>query len=94
MPEPPKPTDAASTGRPAVVRRRVRRTPNFGAFIITGAVVGLIVGMLLAAGGPNQADYAGRTSVALLGGVGAALGALAGAIAGLLLEWLLNRGRD
>ncbi len=73
-----------------MTRRRVR-TPNFGAFIITGAVIGLIAGVILGGSGPNQADYAGRTSVALLGGVGAALGALTGAIAGLLLEWLLNR---
>lgn len=76
---------------PRVVRRRVRRAPDFRRFIITGAIVGFIVGAIIASGGPDIQGYSDRTGVALIGGVLAALGALAGAVVALILERLLNR---
>ena len=76
---------------PRVVRRRVRRTPNFLRFIITGAIIGFTVGALIAGAGPDMQGYSTRTGVVLIGGILAAFGALAGAIVALLLERLLNR---
>jgi hypothetical protein len=76
---------------PRVVRRRVRRAPDFRRFMITGALVGLVVGVIIANTGPDAQGYSARTGAALIGGVLAALGALAGAIVALLLERLLNR---
>jgi hypothetical protein len=76
---------------PRVVRRRVRRAPDFRRFTITGAIVGLIVGVIIANGGPNIQGYSDRTGIALIGGVLAAFGALAGAVIALILERLLNR---
>lgn len=76
---------------PRVVRRRVRRAPDFRRFMITGAIVGLIVGVIIANSGPDSQGYSSRTGAALIGGVLAAFGALAGAIVALILERLLNR---
>lgn len=59
--------------------------------MITGAIIGLIVGVVIASGGPDIQGYSTRTGVALIGGVLAAFGALAGAIVALILERLLNR---
>lgn len=74
-----------------LVRRRVHRQPNFVGFIATGAVVGLVIGVIVANGGPDIQGYSTRTGVALIGGVLAAIGALAGVIVALILERLLNR---
>lgn len=90
-----EPTGPAGQGgerrQPRVVRRRVRRAPDFRRFIITGAIVGLIVGVIIANTGPDAQGYSARTGAALIGGVLAALGALVGAIVALVLERLLNR---
>jgi hypothetical protein len=59
--------------------------------MITGAVIGFVVGAIVASTGPNATGYSQRTGVALIGGVLAALGALVAAIIALVLERLLNR---
>ncbi|RNI25244.1 hypothetical protein [Flexivirga caeni] len=74
-----------------VVRIPVRRTPNFLRFIITGAVIGFIVGAIIASSGADADGYSARTGVALIGGILAAVGALLAAIVALLLERILNR---
>lgn len=80
------------TSTPGVpTRRRVRRTANFGRFILTGGVLGLIVGIILASAGPSVPDYSERTGIALISVLTTAFGALLGAIVGLVLERLLNR---
>lgn len=60
-------------------------------FIVTGAIIGFIVGALIATGGPDTQGYSDRTGVVLIGGIVAAFGALGGAVVALLLERLLNR---
>ncbi|WP_446665052.1 hypothetical protein [Flexivirga sp. B27] len=73
---------------PRLVRRR---TPNFVRFIVTGAVVGFIVGLIIASTGPDTQGYSDRTGMVLIGGILAAFGALAGAIVALVLERVVNR---
>ncbi len=68
-----------------------RRTPNFVRFIVTGAVVGFIVGLIIASTGPDTQGYSDRTGMVLIGGILAAFGALAGAIVALVLERVVNR---
>lgn len=84
-------TEQGNPERQRVVRRPVRRTPNFLRFIITGAVIGFIVGAVIATTGPDSAGYSQHTGVALIGGLLAAVGGLAAAAVALLLERLLNR---
>lgn len=87
--KPAEPADGPRKG--PVVRHPVRRTPNFLRFIITGAVIGFIVGAVIATSGASAEGYSQRTGIALIGGVLAAIGALVAAIVALLLERLLNR---
>ena len=71
--------------------RRVRRTPNFAQFMITGGVISFVIGAIVAARGDSAPGYSSYTSVALIGGVFAALGVLFGAIVALALEYLFDR---
>ena len=84
-------TSPGQQRKPRAVRRRVRRAPDFRRFIITGALVGFVVGVIIANSGPDVQGYSSRTGAALIGGVLAAFGALAGAVVALILERLLNR---
>ena len=75
----------------------VPRTPNFKRFLVTGALVGLVIGVLIGLrepGGPSYTiakSYDVGTAVLFLGALGVFLGAgLAGIIA-LLLD---RTGRD
>lgn len=86
---PTEPQTPGGTGR--LVRHPVRRTPNFLRFAITGAVIGFVVGALVATNSYDAPGYSQRTGIALIGGILAAIGALVGVAAGLVLEKLLNR---
>lgn len=63
---------------------RTRRSPRYAAFLVTGAVVGLVVALVLAFGPGSTVDDPRRLLAylcALLAGIGALLG---GAVAVLL----------
>ena len=66
--------------------RKFRRRPNFPAFLITGGLVGLIVGFFLSVSGQPDARYAASAALGFLGLIFAALGALAGGILAVLLD--------
>ena len=66
--------------------RKVRRRPNFAAFLITGGLVGLIVGFLLSAFGQPDARYDASAALGFLGLICAALGVLAGGVIAVLLD--------
>ncbi|MBB2894188.1 hypothetical protein [Flexivirga oryzae] len=83
--------DEQDDARERVVRYPVRRTPNFLRFIITGAVLGFIVGAIIATSGADADGYSAQTGIVLIGAILAAGGALLAAIVALLLERLLNR---
>lgn len=58
------------------MRRRIRRAPNFAQFIITGALIGVIAGLVTGAQGESGA-YSDATAMGmfavLFGGIGALL---------------------
>jgi hypothetical protein len=66
--------------------RKVRRKPNFTAFLITGALVGLLIGLLLSVSGPGDARYDASAVLGFLGLICAALGVLVGGIIAVLLD--------
>jgi uncharacterized membrane protein YgaE (UPF0421/DUF939 family) len=68
------------------VSNRPPRRPKFGAFLITGAVIGLIVAIVVNQMGPDPAGYSGRTVFGFLGLAFAGLGALLAGIVAVLLD--------
>ena len=62
------------------------RTPNFPAFLITGALIGLLTGLLLGVFGRDDPRYDASAAVGFLGLVCAALGVLVGGIVAVLLD--------
>ena len=71
--------------------RKVRRAPNpryprFRAFLVTGGLVGLLLGVFLGAFGPDDTRYGTSAAVGFLGLLCAALGVLAGGLVAVLLD--------
>ena len=59
--------------------RKVGRTPRFPAFLLSGALVGLVIGLFLSVSGPGDARYDASAVLGFLGLIGAGLGVLVGA---------------
>jgi hypothetical protein len=65
---------------------QVRRPPRFSAFLLTGALAGLLLGLVLSAIGPVDARYDPSAAAGFLGLIFAGLGTLAGGLIAVLLE--------
>lgn len=69
-----------------------RRIPNFKRFLITGGIVGLVVGVVLTVVSDEAPGYDARTEVLYLAALGAFVGVgLFGLIAVLIDAWLRRR---
>ena len=66
-----------------------RRSPNFTRFIGTGALLGFVVGAVLALLGDPAPGYSDVTAAGYIGAFGAAIGAM---LAGVLAVLLDRRG--
>ena len=66
--------------------RRVRRRPNFAAFLISGALIGLLIGFLVSVFGPAAVGYDASAILGFLGLIFAGLGALLAGIIAVLLD--------
>jgi len=66
--------------------RNARRAPDFTAFLITGGLVGLLIGVFLGLFGPEDARYGTSAAVGFFGVFCAALGALLGGVVAVLLD--------
>ncbi len=62
------------------------RTPNFRRFIVTGALVGFVVGVFVAVGGGDTPDYSGGAQLGFFGLLFAALGAFLAALLAVLAD--------
>lgn len=65
---------------------KVRRSPRFTAFLITGVIVGFLIGVLASVIGNPDSRYDAWAAFGLLGLIGAGLGALVGGIIAVLLD--------
>jgi hypothetical protein len=65
---------------------KIRRAPNIPAFLLTGGVVGLVLGILLAVMGHNDSRYDAPAALAFFGLIGAAFGVLIGGVVAVLLD--------
>ena len=65
---------------------KVRRTPRFTTFLLTGGILGLLVGLFLSVLGPGDPSYEGSAALGILGLLGAGLGVLAGGLVAVLLD--------
>jgi hypothetical protein len=63
-----------------------RRAPKFRAFLLTGAVIGFVIGLLLSLSGAPVPNYGAVQVVGFLGLGCAAVGALLGGIIAVLLD--------
>ena len=63
-----------------------RRSPNFKRFIITGALLGFLVGFIAAVFGDPAPSYMAGSQLGYLGVMGAALGALVAGLVGVLVD--------
>ncbi|MCK0110603.1 hypothetical protein MWU75_00390 [Ornithinimicrobium sp. F0845] len=72
-------------------RRPVYRRPRLVPFLVTGALVGLVVGVLLAVTGPDAPNASPAQEVIAIGLPGALLGGLLGGIVYLLAERFSGR---
>ena len=66
--------------------RAGRRQPRFAAFLISGAVLGLLTGFVLSVVGPVDSRYDAASALGFLGLIFAGLGALAGGVVAVLLD--------
>jgi hypothetical protein len=66
--------------------RKIGRRPNFAAFLISGALIGLLIGFLLSVRGPAAVGYDASSTLGFLGLIFAGLGALVAGIIAVLLD--------
>ncbi|TWP38956.1 hypothetical protein [Leekyejoonella antrihumi] len=91
MPDERRPKETARDT--LVPRRRVRRAPNLVAFLLTGGVIGVIVGAVIAAVGADSAtsNYSHSTSIGFFAVIFGALGVLVAAVVALIIEKVMTR---
>lgn len=63
-----------------------RRTPNFKRFLVTGAVLGFVFGLVVASAGAPTPNYDASSAVGYLGVMGAGLGMLLAGFVAVLLD--------
>jgi uncharacterized membrane protein len=90
QPSPTTPPNLPSNVQPGTRPERPR-IPNFKRFLITGAVLGFIVGAALSILGDEVQGYTTTTGALYIGALGAFLGTGVAGVIGILLD---RSGRD
>jgi len=66
--------------------RKVRRTPNFSAFLLTGGAIGLLAGFALSIFGGGDTRYDDVSTLGFLGLVCGGAGVLLGGLVAVLID--------
>jgi hypothetical protein len=65
---------------------RMRRAPRYRSFCLTGVILGVVIGLVLALSHPANGDYSARTIAAYFAVICGLIGGFAGLATALLLE--------
>ncbi|MDF8265638.1 hypothetical protein [Luteipulveratus flavus] len=79
------PDDVPPGSEPRPQLRRVRRTPNFARIMITGGVIGVLLGLWVGSRGEGG-TYSGATAMGFLAVVFGGLGVLLAGVIAILLD--------
>lgn len=71
---------------------RVRRSVKFRNFLLTGALLGFLLGAVVSARGPVSPRAGEASAMAFLGMVGALIGTLVAGVVAVLIDRRLDRG--
>ena len=79
-PEPPEPAEGT------VRYGRRRRAPRYGSFLVTGAVLGLVLGVILSFSRPSTGQFSQNSVVGYVAAILGLIGGLVGAAVAVLLD--------
>jgi len=68
------------------MKPKFAKKPKFAAFLVTGALAGLLIGGFLSLVGPVDARYDASAALGFLGLIGAGLGMLAGGLIAVFID--------
>lgn len=82
---PPEPT-GETPPEPTVRYGRARRAPRYGSFVVTGALVGVVLGLVLSLARPATGQFSQNSVIGYVAATLGLLGALFGAGVAVLLD--------
>jgi hypothetical protein len=84
---PPVVREPTAGGEPRPVPVRIRRAPKYRSFVLAGAVIGVLAGVITTAvTGNADARFSPTTVMGYLGAIGLLIGGLLGAAVAVLVE--------
>jgi hypothetical protein len=86
--------DDAPAEREGVQYGRVRRAPRYGSFVVTGAVVGVVIALILSLSRPATGEFSQNSVIGYVAATLGLLGALLGAGVAVLLDRRGSRATD
>ena len=84
--EQPATSPAEGRTEPAVHYGRRRRAPRYGSFVATGAIVGIVLGLVLSLARPTSGQFSQNSVIGYVAATLGLLGALLGAGVAVLLD--------
>lgn len=78
--------EATPEEQPVVRYGRKRRAPRYGSFVATGAIVGVVLGLVLSLARPASGDFSQNSVIGYVAATLGLLGALLGAGVAVLLD--------
>jgi hypothetical protein len=71
----------------------MRRAPRYGSFVVTGAVIGVVLGLVLSLSRPSTGQFSQNSVIGYVAAILGLTGALAGAAVAVMFERRGDRSR-